>query len=178
MLAQAEHDPMASAILLTTSQGSAHSVALQIRAQLETLPRASIALASLRTNGLIAAVPTLESAVELANAYAPEHLCLLVDDPWSLVPSIRHAGGVFLGEASAEALGDYAAGPSHVMPTGGTARFSSPIHLGEFQKAISVIAANERAVSALGPATVALANAEGLSAHARTIERRLRREGA
>ena len=177
MLAQAEHDPMASAILIATSLETAQEVALQIEAQLQTLPRATIASTSLRTNGLIAVVPTLEIAVELANTYAPEHLCLLVDDPWSLVPSIRHAGGIFLGEASPEALGDYAAGPSHVMPTGGTARFSSPIHLGDFQKVISVVGANERAVSTLGPATIALANAEGLSAHARTIERRLRREG-
>ncbi|MDQ4100012.1 MAG: histidinol dehydrogenase [Chloroflexota bacterium] len=174
LLAQAEHDPMASAILLTTSGNLPEVVASELGRQLTGLPRASIAAAALRTNGLIAVVPTFADAVELANSYAPEHLCLLVREPWALVPSIRHAGGIFVGEESPEALGDYTAGPSHVMPTGGTARSSSPIHLGEFLKSISVIAANRNAVTTLGPTTIALAEAEGLSAHAQAIERRLR----
>jgi histidinol dehydrogenase len=122
---------------------------------------------------LIAIVETVEDAIELSNAYAPEHLCLLLSEPWDAVPLVKHAGGIFVGELSPEALGDYAAGPSHVMPTGGTARFFSPIHLGDFTKVINLAAANGRALNRLGPATVALAKAEGLGAHARAIELRL-----
>jgi histidinol dehydrogenase len=176
MLAQAEHDPMASAILLTTSQELAEAVLAQMGEQLTNLERREIAGQSLAANGLIAVLPDLETALELANAYAPEHLCLLLRDPWAAVPLVRHAGGVFVGEHSPEALGDYTAGPSHVMPTGGTARFFSPIHVGEFVKVISLAAANRRAVRRLGPATIALARAEGLTGHARAIERRLAAE--
>jgi histidinol dehydrogenase len=100
---------------------------------------------------------------------------LLLHDPWAALPLVKHAGGVFVGEHSPEALGDYTAGPSHVMPTGGTARFSSPIHVGEFTKVISVAAANQTALERLGPSTVTLARAEGLTAHAKAIERRLGR---
>jgi histidinol dehydrogenase len=173
LLAQAEHDPMASAILLTTSEALADAVDRELVTQLEGLERREIAAQSLRANGLIVVVPTVETAMELANAYAPEHLCLLLRDPWQVIPLVRHAGGVFVGEDSPEALGDYTAGPSHVMPTGGTARFSSPIHVGEFTKVISLAAANRRALERLGPATATLARAEGLTAHARAIERRL-----
>jgi histidinol dehydrogenase len=173
MLAQAEHDPMASAIMVTTSRPLADAVLAQLDEQLASLERREIAGQSLAANGLIAVVPDLATAMDLANAYAPEHLCLLLSDPWAAVPLVRHAGGVFVGEHSPEALGDYTAGPSHVMPTGGTARFSSPIHVGEFLKVISLAAANARAVARLGPATIALARAEGLTAHARAIERRL-----
>jgi histidinol dehydrogenase len=173
MLAQAEHDPMASAILVTTSSALADAVLEELPRQLETLERADIAGQSLATNGLVVLVPDIETAMDLANAYAPEHLCLLLRNPWSAVPLVRHAGGIFVGEESPEALGDYTAGPSHVMPTGGTARFSSPIHVGEFTKVISVMNANERALRRLGPATARLARAEGLTAHARAIERRL-----
>jgi histidinol dehydrogenase len=164
---------MASAVLLSTSRSLAEAVLARLGEQLADLERREIAGQSLATNGLIAVLPDLETALELANAYAPEHLCLLLRDPWAAVPLVRHAGGVFVGEHSPEALGDYTAGPSHVMPTGGTARFFSPIHLGEFLKVISVAAANRRAVERLGPATMALARAEGLGGHARAIERRL-----
>jgi histidinol dehydrogenase len=173
LLAQAEHDPMASAILITTSPELAHAVERELVRQVVTLERAAIAGASLAANGLIAVVPNVETALELANAYAPEHLCLLLRDPWVAVPLVRHAGGIFIGEDSPEALGDYTAGPSHVMPTGGTARFFSPLHVGEFTKVISLAAANRSALERLGPATIALARAEGLTAHARAIERRL-----
>jgi histidinol dehydrogenase len=178
LLAQAEHDPMASAILIATSETLAAAVLEELPRQLATLERAEIAAQSLAANGLVVIAPDVETAIELANGYAPEHLCLLLRDPWSYVPLIRHAGGIFVGEESPEALGDYTAGPSHVMPTGGTARFSSPIHVAEFTKVISVIAANRRAVRRLGPATSALARAEGLTAHARAIERRLARLGS
>jgi len=179
LLAQAEHDPMASAILITTSPALVPAVQAELTAQLATLERREIAAQSLATNGLIAVTPDVETALDLANAYAPEHLCLLLRDPWRAVPLVRHAGGIFVGEDSPEALGDYTAGPSHVMPTGGTARFSSPIHVGEFTKVISLAAANRRALTRLGPATATLARAEGLTAHARAIERRLgERSGA
>ncbi|MCC7023248.1 MAG: histidinol dehydrogenase [Thermomicrobiales bacterium] len=175
LLAQAEHDPMASAVLITSSPMLAHAVLEEIPLQLEALERKEIAGQSLAANGLIALVPDIRTAIELANAYAPEHLCLLLHDPWAAVPQIRNAGGIFVGEESPEALGDYTAGPSHVMPTGGTARFSSPIHVGEFTKMISVIGANRHAIRRLGPATSALARAEGLTGHARAIERRMER---
>ncbi len=175
LLAQAEHDPMASAILITTSPALADAVLEELPRQLATLERADIAGQSLSANGLVVLAPDVETAIDLANRYAPEHLCLLLHDPWSYVPLVRHAGGIFVGEDSPEALGDYTAGPSHVMPTGGTARFSSPINVAEFTKVISVIAANRHAVRRLGPATSALARAEGLTGHARAIERRLER---
>ncbi|MGN6031652.1 MAG: histidinol dehydrogenase, partial [Thermomicrobiales bacterium] len=160
------------ATLLTTSRDLAALVEAQLAIQLRTLDRGDVARASLRDHGLIAVVDTLEEAVSLANAYAPEHLCLLVANPWDLVPLVKNAGGIFLGEQSAEALGDYTAGPSHVMPTGGTARFSSPLNLRDFQKVISLIGANERAIHEIGRATAAFARAEGLSGHAIAVERR------
>lgn len=173
MLAQAEHDPMASAILLTTSAALAEAVLRELARQLPALERREIAAASLAANGLIGVVPDIPAAVNLANRYAPEHLCLLLADPWQAVPLVKHAGGIFVGEDSPEALGDYAAGPSHVMPTGGTARFSSPIHVAEFTKVISIAAANARALRRLAPATIALAQAEGLTGHARAIQYRI-----
>ncbi len=177
MLAQAEHDYQASAILVTTSQAFAARVVEELERQLETLERASIARGSLNRNGVIAIVDSLEEAVSLSNAYAPEHLCLLVERPWDLVQHVEHAGGIFIGEQSPEALGDYTAGPSHVMPTGGTARFSSPVNVGDFVKVITVAAGNHQAIRSLGLATMALARAEGLGGHASAIERRLQRLG-
>ena len=173
LLAQAEHDPMASAILLTDSANLAKRVADELGRQIADLERATIAGQSLKDNGLIGVVPDIVTAVELANAYAPEHLCLLIHSPWDLVPYVKHAGGLFIGEDSPEALGDYTTGPSHVMPTGGSARFFSPVHVNDFVKVINVAAANRAALKRLGTATVALARAEGLTAHARAIERRL-----
>ncbi len=175
LLAQAEHDPMASAILITTSPMLAHAVLAELPDQLVELERADIAGQSLAANGLVVLVSDIETAIDLSNAYAPEHLCLLLHDPWSYVPLVRHAGGIFIGEDSPEALGDYTAGPSHVMPTGGTARFSSPVNVAEFTKVMSITAANHTALRRLGPATSTLARAEGLTAHARAIERRMDR---
>lgn len=177
VLAQAEHDEQASAILVTTSRSFAKKVVTELERQLATLERAEIARTSILRNGLIAIVDTLDEAIALSNSYAPEHLCLLVERPWDLVPDVEHAGGIFIGEQSPEALGDYTAGPSHVMPTGGTARYSSPVNVGDFVKVISVAAGNPRAIRTLGPATIALARAEGLGGHAAAIERRLRRLG-
>lgn len=174
MLAQSEHGIDSSAILITTSIVLADRMEDELERQVESLDRGDIAWESLAANGVVVLVETLVEAVSVANAYAPEHLCLLVRDPWNLVSQVRNAGGIFIGESSPEAMGDYTAGPSHVMPTGGTARFSSPVNVSDFQKVISLIAANERAIDVLGPATIALANAEGLGGHAAAIERRMR----
>lgn len=172
MIAQSEHDPLSSAILVTTSQRITDDVVAELDKQASELPREQIIRTSLEANGVIALVDSLEAAVECANAYAPEHMCLLVGDPWALVPLVRNAGGIFVGENSPEALGDYTAGPSHVMPTGGTARFSSPTNVLDFQKIISLAAGNNKAIDALGVATVRIAQAEGLDGHAASIIRR------
>jgi histidinol dehydrogenase len=175
MLAQAEHDAMASAILLTTSTDLANGVLSELERQMATLTRESIAGESLANNGAIVVVPSLEAAFEIANEYAPEHLCLLLADPWAHIASVKHAGGIFVGEYSPEVIGDYTAGPSHVMPTGRTARFSSPVNVSDFVKVISVIGLNERGLREVGPAAVRIAHAEGLTAHAAAVEQRLER---
>jgi histidinol dehydrogenase len=173
LIAQAEHGETSAATLVTTSQELATAVRDELGRQLTELPRGDIVAASLAANGCIIVVETLSQAIDLANAYAPEHLCLLVQDPWSLVPSVRNAGGIFIGEQSPEAIGDYTAGPSHVMPTGGSARYASPVNVRDFQKVISVVGLNDRAVEDLGPATIAFAEAEGLEGHAAAVRRRL-----
>ncbi len=166
LLAQAEHDVLASPILLTPSPVLAEAVAREVSAQLEGLSRADIAAAALARRGGIVVTGDLAEAVELANDYAPEHLCLLVTDPWSLVGQIRNAGGIFVGEYSFEVLGDYVAGPSHVMPTEGSARYASPLSVADFVKRISLVALGAGAGARLaGPAAV-LARGEGLTAHA------------
>lgn len=173
LIAQSEHDTIASAILITTSERLAAEVPAEIESQIAVLERADIIRTSIESNGRIVLVDNLTEATTLANAFAPEHLCLLVDNPWQLVPMVENAGGIFIGEESSEALGDYTAGPSHVMPTGGTARYSSPVHVGAFQKVISLLAASPEAVDVLGEATISIANAEGLTGHAAAIRRRL-----
>ncbi len=173
LLAQAEHDTMASAIVITPSTTLALAVQHAAEEQLAGLGRADVIRSSLEQNGGIVLVSDLNEAVELANVYAPEHLCLLVADPWPLVDRIRHAGGIFVGEHSSEALGDYVTGPSHIMPTGGSARFFSPLGIRDFLKITSLFAVNEKAENRLGPSAIRLAEAEGLSAHAMAIRRRL-----
>jgi len=173
LLAQAEHDALASAILLTPSRKLAEKVQAQLESQLKGLSRREVAEESLGRNGAIVLVEDLEEAVTLANEYAPEHLCLLTADPWSLLGLVKHAGGVFMGEASSEALGDYVVGPSHTMPTGGTARFFSPLNVNHFLKVTSVFAVDEREMERIAPAAITIAQAEGLTAHAAAIKRRL-----
>ncbi len=136
------------------------------------LSRREIAAASLAANGGIAVVESLGQALELANEYAPEHMCLAVRDPWNWLPRVRNAGGVFLGDGMSEALGDYAVGPSHVMPTGGTARFASPLHVGDFLKVTSIFGLGQDQVARLTPPAAALATAEGLTAHVAAMEKR------
>ncbi|MEZ4719175.1 MAG: histidinol dehydrogenase [Caldilineaceae bacterium] len=173
LLAQAEHDVLASAILLTHSRAKAEQVQAAVLAQLEELERAEITAQALANNSGIVVTASLAQSLELANAYAPEHLCLLVTDPWQAISAVQNAGGIFLGERSFEVLGDYVAGPSHVMPTGGTARFASPINVNDFVKIISLVGMNEQALAATGPAAETLARAEGLTAHAAAVRRRL-----
>ncbi|MGH2599535.1 MAG: histidinol dehydrogenase [Dehalococcoidia bacterium] len=173
LLAQAEHDELASPILLTDSPALAERVAAEVRAQLGELERGRIAAAAFAGQGGIVVTESLEEAIALANEYAPEHLCLLVRDPWEWLPKVRNAGGVFLGEASPEALGDYIAGPSHAMPTGGSARYASPLSVNDFRKVISLVAVLDATTRELGEAAARIARAEGLTAHARALERRL-----
>ena len=173
LLAQAEHD-LGSAILITSSNRLAAAVPPALAEQLGSLERAEVARESLEQRGGIVVVASVERALDLANEYAPEHLCLLVADSWSYLPQIKHAGGVFLGRYSPEAAGDYVAGPSHIMPTGATARFSSPLSVDDFLKITSVFALSARQLAELGPVAARLARAEGLTAHAAAVERRLR----
>jgi histidinol dehydrogenase len=172
LLAQAEHD-FAQPVLVTTSESLAKSVLKVIEAQLKTLPTEKTARASVEERGYLVIVKTLAEAIEVANAYAPEHLCLLIENPWEVVPQVKHAGGLFIGEHSMEALGDYLAGPSHVMPTSGAARFSSAINLRDFQKVIPFVSISEKTVKEVGKAAAKMARSEGLEAHARAIESRL-----
>jgi histidinol dehydrogenase len=176
LLAQAEHDPMASAILITTSARLAESVRAQIDVQLQSLERAEVARASLDGTGAVVVVDSVAEMFDLANLYAPEHLCLLVDSPWEHIDRVHNAGGIFIGENSPEVIGDYTAGPSHVMPTGQTARFSAPVNVEEFIKIISLVGVNSRGLARLGPAASTIAREEGLTAHARAVERRLERQ--
>jgi histidinol dehydrogenase len=173
LLAQAEHDVMASAIIITTSRELADKVREAVERQLPRLERKDTAAQSLESRGGIIVVESLDEAIELVNLYAPEHLCLMVKDAWSLVGKIRNAGGIFLGEGSPEALGDYVAGPSHIMPTGGSARFSSPLSVADFIKITSLVALNDKAAAEIGRAAATIARAEGLTAHAQAIEVRL-----
>ncbi len=176
LLAQAEHDELATPLLLTPSEALARAVAEEVDGQLETLERAGVARAALETRGGIVVTAGLEEALELANEFGPEHLCLLVRDAPSWAPRVRHAGGLFLGETSPEAVGDYTAGPSHVMPAGGSARFSSPLSVFDFLKFTSVVDIDAATLGRLGPPAAAIARAEGLAAHARAIEWRLGRD--
>ena len=166
LLAQAEHDVLATAILLTPSRRLAEAVQAEVARQMEDLSRADVIAASLAGQGGIVLTPDLETAVRLADEFAPEHLCLSVREPEVWAERIRNAGGLFLGEHSFEVLGDYVAGPSHVMPTGGTARFASPVNVLDFVKITSVIALDADTAARLSPVAARLARAESLTAHA------------
>lgn len=173
LLAQAEHDVQASAILLTTDAEMAKKVQVAVAEQTKKLSREEIILASLENKSGIVVVDTLEEAARLANEYAAEHLCLAVRDPEALMDKINNAGGFFLGEHSFEALGDYVAGPSHVMPTGGTARFASPLNLLDFVKISSVVALDPKTAASLSPIAADFADTEGLTAHANASKIRM-----
>ena len=172
LLAQAEHDPLASAILITTSPQVADEVNKEVTQQLENLPRRAIAAESL-ARGMIAVVVTVDEAIELANLYAPEHLCLMVENAAAYIDRVSNAGCIIVGRNSTVVLGDYVAGPSHVLPTGGTVRFNSPLNITDFIKFINTITIDEIGLKKLGQAASIMARAEGLDAHARAVEKRL-----
>jgi len=173
LLAQAEHDPLASAILITTSKRLADEVNQEVEKQLKGLERQAIAAESLRKQGVIAVVADIDEAVELANLYAPEHLCLMVKGADALVKRLVNAGCIVTGESATVTLSDYVFGPSHVLPTGATARFGSPLSVLDFVKITSLINVDKAALKKLGKAAAAIARAEGLEAHARAVEKRL-----
>ncbi|MCY4417793.1 MAG: histidinol dehydrogenase [Chloroflexi bacterium] len=173
LIAQAEHDPMASAILVTDSNSLVAAIESELDAQIEPNPRADTIRHSLERQGCIVLVGDFEEAVAVANRIAPEHLCLMVSDPWAWAGQIRNAGGLFLGEFSPEVMGDYIAGPSHVMPTGGTARFSSALSVHHFLRTMPVVGLSPHLFSDLGPAAVRIAEAEGLPGHAGAVQARL-----
>ncbi len=173
LLSQAEHDPAAQSILITDDPVFADTVADRVGVELAMLPSARVASESWKNHGVIIEVASLDEAPALANALAAEHVQIATDDPQALFDRIRHAGSVFLGRMTPEAVGDYVAGPNHVLPTGRRARFSSGLSVLDFMKRTSFIQLDEAALQAIGPAAIALAEAEGLPAHARSIETRL-----
>lgn len=175
MLSQAEHDVLASAILLTDDITLAEQVQQELEKQCSQLPRAQIAGKSLMDWGAIVVVPNIMTAVAIANRVAPEHLELCVRDPWGLMPHIRHAGAIFMGQHSPEPVGDYFAGPNHVLPTLRTARFSSALSVQNFCKKTSIVATSSAFLLENAPAIASLARLEGLEAHARSVEIRSKR---
>lgn len=174
LLAQAEHDVLATAILLTPSRHLAETVQAEVSRQIEQLERAGVIAASLSGQGGIVVTADLAQAIALADEFAPEHLCLSVREPRQWAGQIRHAGGLFLGEGSFEVLGDYVAGPSHVMPTGGTARFASPLNVLDFVRLTNIIALDAETARQLSPHAARLAQAENLDAHAQAALYRMK----
>ncbi|MGG1480063.1 histidinol dehydrogenase [Bacillus smithii] len=175
LLSQAEHDPRATSVLVTTSRTLAEETAREVEKQLEQLPRKEIARQSIGEYGVIYLAPTMEKAIEVVNQIAPEHLEIVARNALELVPMIRHTGAIFVGRFSSEPVGDYFAGPNHVLPTNGTARFSSPLNVDEFIKKSSIIYYSETSFRQNAEKIAAFARLEGLEAHARAIESRLKK---
>lgn len=174
LLSQAEHDPRACSVLVTPSLRLAEEVAKEVEKQLATLPRKEIASQSIKDYGAIYVTETIDEAVETVNQLAPEHLEVITENAMELLGKIRHAGAIFIGRYSSEPVGDYFAGPNHVLPTNGTARFSSPLNVDDFQKKSSVIIYSEKALKENAKKIARFARMEGLEAHARAVEYRLR----
>ena len=173
LLAQAEHDVLATAILLTPSRALAEAVQAEVERQIASLSRSEVLATSLAGQGGIVLTPDLATAARVADAFAAEHLCLAVRDPHVLMAQIRNAGGFFLGEHSCEVLGDYVAGPSHIMPTGGTARFAAPVNVLDFVKLSSIIALDDATAQRIAPVAARIARAESLTAHAAAADYRI-----
>jgi histidinol dehydrogenase len=173
ILAQAEHDPLASAILITDSKKLANDVNGEVNKQLTALERKAIIEESLENGGMIVVVAGIDEALELSNLYAPEHLCLMIDKADTYIDRITNAGCIFTGDKATVVIGDYVAGPSHALPTGGTARFGSPLNITDFVKFINVVKVDNDSLEELGAAAITIARAEGLPAHARAVEKRL-----
>ena len=178
LLSQAEHDPMARATLVTTSASLVEEVLKEVDRQLARLPEANreVAERSWRDNGVVILVDSLDEAAEVANAFAPEHLEVMVEDPWALLPKLKNAGAIFLGPYSPEPIGDYIAGPNHTLPTGGRARFSSPLGVYHFYKRTSLIALDRSTFKSLAYGAARIADVEGLHAHRASILKRLEGE--
>ncbi|UYZ21523.1 histidinol dehydrogenase [Mesobacillus jeotgali] len=174
LLSQAEHDPRACAVLVTTSRTLAEDVQNEVYKQLSQLPRKEIATQAIENFGAIYVAADMEEAVSAINQLAPEHLEIVTDNPMELLGKIKHAGAIFLGRYSSEPVGDYFAGPNHVLPTNGTARFSSPLSVEDFQKKSSIILYSEKAMNDNGAKIAQFARLEGLEAHARAVEARLK----
>ena len=177
LLSQAEHDKMASAVLVTDSEALAQKVAEEIEAQLKLLPREEIARASIENNGKIIVTDDLDKAIDVANEIAPEHLELCLDEPFRYLDRIKHAGSIFMGRYCPEALGDYFAGPNHTLPTSGTARFSCPLSVDDFVKKSQYIYYTKEALSDVADDIARFARKEGLQAHARSAMIRFEEEG-
>lgn len=173
LLSQAEHDEMASSIMITTSQDLANQTASEIEKALLTLSRETIARTSIDERGAIIVAETMDEAIKLMNDIAPEHLEVVTQNAFELLPKIKHAGAIFLGHNTPEAIGDYMAGPNHTLPTGGTAKFYSPLGVENFLKKSSIISFSKQAINELGEACILLAETEGLDAHAKSVQVRL-----
>jgi histidinol dehydrogenase len=176
LIAQSEHDGMASSVFITTSDSLALKVQAELNEQMAGLERNVIAARALAANGKIVIVRNLDEAIELANLYAPEHLSLMVNNPQQYISRIRNAGCICAGEYSPVVLGDYVAGPSHALPTGGSARFSSPLIVQDFLKFSSIISLEDNAIERLGPVAITIAENEGLTGHARAVKIRLNKK--
>jgi histidinol dehydrogenase len=174
LLSQAEHDEMASSILITTDSELANKVSDKVEEFLGTLSREEIARKSIEERGAIIVTSSMEEAIDLMNEIAPEHLEVVTKDPMSLLESIKHAGAIFLGENTPEPVGDYIAGPNHTLPTGGTAKFYSPLSVEHFLKKSSIISMSKEGINAIGEACAMIANTEGLTAHEESVRIRLR----
>tara|TARA_Y100000590_G_scaffold418260_1_gene518805 strand:+ start:41058 stop:42380 length:1323 start_codon:yes stop_codon:yes gene_type:complete len=176
LLGQAEHDLLATPVLITTSESLVSKIMLEIDKQMESLSKKETASASIENRGVIVVVDAIDDALAIANSYAPEHLCLMIEEPWSSIDKVSNAGGVFLGENSPEVMGDYIAGPSHVMPTGGTARFNSSLGIAQFIRRTPVVSLSQSTVDELAETAVTLARLEGFDAHALAVELRVNSE--
>lgn len=173
MLSQAEHDEMASSILITPSQKLADAVKIELEAWLQKLPRQKIARKSIEERGAIIVTDTMQEAIDLMNQIAPEHLEVATLSPFELLPFIKHAGAIFLGHNTPEAIGDYMAGPNHTLPTGGTAKFYSPLGVENFMKKSSIISFSKKAINEIGEECALIANIEGLTAHEQSVRVRV-----
>ena len=174
LLSQAEHDELASSILITTDRSFGEQVAAEVEKQLKKLSRRAIARKSWETYGAVIVAGSLDEAIAFSNRIAPEHLELAVGDPFAILPKIKNAGAVFMGHFTPEAAGDYLAGPNHTLPTGGTARFFSPLSVDDFVKKSSIVYFSEAGLNRLGRDIVRIAELEGLEAHGRSVSIRLK----
>ena len=173
LLSQAEHDEMASSILITTSYEVANETSNEVAQYLKVLSRTEIASKSIYERGAIIVTDSMDEAIELMNEIAPEHLEVMTKSPFELLPQIKHAGAIFLGENTPEPIGDYLAGPNHTLPTGGTAKFYSPLNVEDFMKKSSIISFSQNAINEMGEACALLADTEGLTAHAESVRVRI-----